>query len=52
MRYPDGTAAVCTKVLCLSVKAGHWETEKARHKDAERDAPYGISQKTCFDVIL
>jgi hypothetical protein len=30
------TAAVYTKVFMLSVKTGHWETEKAWHKYAER----------------
>jgi len=36
--------------LYPSVKASHWETEKAGYKNAEL-TPYDTSQKTCFDII-
>jgi hypothetical protein len=40
--------------MCLnlypSVKAGHWETEKAGYEYPELSAPNGMSQKTCFDA--
>ena len=37
--------------LCSSVKAGHWETEKAECKNAKLYALYDMSRKTCFDVV-
>ena len=36
--------------LYPSVKAGHWETEKAGYKNADFYL-YGASHKTCFDTI-
>ena len=37
--------------LCSMAKASHWETEKAEYKNARHKAQYGVSHKTCFDVI-
>ena len=37
--------------LYASVKAGHWETEKAAYKVSNISLK-GTSQKTCFDVQL
>lgn len=37
--------------LCSSVKAGHWETEKAEHRNAKLFALYGVSQKTCIGAV-
>lgn len=52
MRIPnDNCRCVRRMFLCSLVKAGHWETEKAEHKNAKLRALYGVSQKTCIDVV-
>lgn len=51
-RWESGTipVAVCAEEMRLSMKIGHWETEKAKRVSQSPVALYGVSQKTCFDI--
>ncbi len=50
----DQLSVCASKLLCPSVKTGHWETEKAGHSNADflLKNLYGVSHKTCFDIFL